>query len=149
MIRLIDLEVENFRSITEISLFISFDNLTVIVGPNNCGKSNIIRALQLFFNGKIDGESYFPDIDYPKNTKLSPRIQTKITVTVSYSSHETNITRAIDDLEDETNQERLEGSLLKLRLSYSKKGVESWQFIGKGGTRNIKKGNCTPLKNKI
>lgn len=139
MIKLIDLEIENYRSITETPLSIKFDNLTVIVGPNNCGKSNIIRALQLFFNGTIEGKSYLPDIDYPKNTNLSQHAQTKITVTVSYTAQETNIMRALNDIEEHTEQKRLEDNLIRMRLSYSKKGVASWQFIGKEGARNIKK----------
>lgn len=149
MIRLIDLNIEDYRSITKTPLFVKFDNRTVLVGPNNCGKSNILRALQLFFNGKIDGENYSPDLDYPKNSNLSHLVQTKITVTVKYSSDEVNVIKAITDLEKQSKQKRLEENLLKLRLSYSKKGIESWQFIGKEGTRNIKKELIHKVRNML
>lgn len=44
------IEIQNFRSIRSIDL--SVKDLTVIVGDNDSGKSNILRALNLFFNGE-------------------------------------------------------------------------------------------------
>lgn len=140
MIRLKTLEIENFRSILVTPLKIEFDDLSVIVGPNNCGKSNILRALQLFFNGHIEGDGYSSDIDYPKSNGISSNARTKITVTVSYDENkEILIGKALDEIEKETDQERLDSSLVRLRLSYSKNGVQSWQFLGKKGVLNIKK----------
>lgn len=40
--------IENFRSIRKLSF--STSDLTLLVGKNDCGKSNILRALNLFFN---------------------------------------------------------------------------------------------------
>ena len=140
MIRLINLEIDDFRSIIGSTLEIEFSNITSIIGPNNSGKSNILRALQLFFNSKIDGQPYTAEIDYPKNSNLSPRIQTKITVTISYEpDRETVIHNAIQELENNSVQRRLDNNYVRLRLSYSKKGIESWQFIGREGARNISK----------
>ncbi|MFZ5517546.1 MAG: AAA family ATPase [Candidatus Zhuqueibacterota bacterium] len=140
MIRLINLEIDNFRSIISTTLQIEFSNITSVIGPNNSGKSNILRALQLFFNGKIDNKPYTADLDYPKNSSLSPSKQTKITVTISYEPHrETIINNAIQELENNSGQQRLDNNQVRLRLSYSKKGIESWQFIGRGGARNISK----------
>lgn len=116
----------------------TFGHLTSIVGPNNSGKSNILRALNLFFTGKVEGAPYTTDLDYPKGGGLSKGDQTKITVTVSYDpKKEILISRALDELELASNQRRLDNELLTLRLSYSKHGVESWQFIGKLGVKNI------------
>jgi len=47
--RLKQVEIKNFLSIRELGL--TFDNTTVLVGPNNHGKTNILRALDFFFNG--------------------------------------------------------------------------------------------------
>lgn len=140
MIKLCSVEIENFRSIIEKPLRIDFDDLTVIVGPNNCGKSNILRALQLFFTGTVEGLPYSSDRDYPKTDGLNKSAQTKITLTVTYEpTKEVSLRRALDDLEKESDQQRLDGNQISLRLSYSKNGVESWQFLGKKGARNIKK----------
>lgn len=138
MLTLKSVEVQNFRSIVETPLRMEFGSLTAIVGPNNCGKSNILRALNLFFNGAVEGEPYTSDLDYPKAGNLSRGDQTKITVTVSYEpSKEVLIARALDELEIASTQRRLDNNLLSLRLSYSKHGVESWQFLGKLGVKNI------------
>ncbi|OEE65880.1 hypothetical protein A1OO_08710 [Enterovibrio norvegicus FF-33] len=45
-------EIKNFRSIRTLS--ISPNQLAVLVGRNDSGKSNVLRALNLFFNGKTD-----------------------------------------------------------------------------------------------
>lgn len=39
-------------------------NITLIAGPNNAGKSTVLRALDYFFSGGHEG---FPGIFYPKN----------------------------------------------------------------------------------
>jgi len=138
MLTLKSVEVQNFRSIVGTPLRMEFGNLTAIVGPNNSGKSNILRALNLFFTGEVEGAPYTTDLDYPKGGNLSKGDQTKITVTVCYEpKKEVLIARALEELEAESTQLRLDDELLSLRLSYSKHGVESWQFIGKLGVKNI------------
>lgn len=44
--------IRNFRSISDISL--DFENLNILIGRNDTGKSNVLRALNLFFNGETD-----------------------------------------------------------------------------------------------
>jgi len=140
MIKITSLEIDNFRSVVGKPLTIELEDLTVVVGPNNCGKSNILRALQLFFTGQVEGHPYYPDIDYPKSDKISNQAQTKITVSVRYQpTKDVSLKRALDELERESDQERLDGDLVTLRVSYSRNGAESWQFLGKKGARNIKK----------
>lgn len=140
MIKLISLQVENYRSIIGDPVVIAFDSFTSVVGPNNCGKSNILRALQLFFTGAVEGRLYSSDVDFPKTEALPKHAQTKITVVVTFdSAKDVVLARAIDELEENSDQKRLDGNQISLRLSYSKNGVESWGFIGKFGARNIKK----------
>lgn len=50
------LRVKNFRSLVDVDL--ELDGYTALVGLNDSGKSNILRALNLFFNGQTD--SGFP-----------------------------------------------------------------------------------------
>ena len=140
MIKIQSAEIENFRSIVGEPLSIYFDDLVVIVGPNNSGKSNILRALQLFFSGGVEGSPYTTESDYPKSDTLSPKAQTKITVTIKYDpSKDVNVRKSLDELEKDSDQTRLGDNLVRLRLSFSKNGVESWQFLGQKGARNIKK----------
>lgn len=43
------ISLKNFRSIIDLTM--KATDLTVIVGDNDCGKSNVLRSLNLFFNG--------------------------------------------------------------------------------------------------
>ena len=47
-----EIQIKNFRSIRNMT--ISAKRLNVIVGLNDVGKSNILRALNLFFNQQTD-----------------------------------------------------------------------------------------------
>jgi len=52
------LEIENFRSIRRARLLVP-GSYTPIVGVNNSGKSNILRALNLLFNGETEPDTQF------------------------------------------------------------------------------------------
>lgn len=58
-------QIEKFRSI--ISERISLENLTVFVGENDVGKSNVLKALNLFFNNETSpGEPFNFENDYSR-----------------------------------------------------------------------------------
>jgi len=59
------IEITNFRSIREKLLIeASNSNFKIFIGPNNSGKSNILRAINLFFNKETEPRvSYNPNID--------------------------------------------------------------------------------------
>lgn len=46
-------KIENFRSIKSVEF--DFLNLTILIGENNTGKTNILRALDLFFSSTVRG----------------------------------------------------------------------------------------------
>ncbi len=51
-IRIEAILIRNFRSIR--NLYLSCEDLNVFVGLNDVGKSNVLKALNLFFNGETD-----------------------------------------------------------------------------------------------
>lgn len=56
--KLSKLTIRNFKGIKEIS--IDIENISVIIGPNNCGKSTILQALKLFGSAqKLDKKYYY------------------------------------------------------------------------------------------
>jgi predicted ATPase len=66
------IEIRNFRSIHHLIIDGGLKNLNVLVGNNDIGKSNILRALNLFFNNKTDiGKSIDFWEDFNKNIKRS------------------------------------------------------------------------------
>ena len=76
--------VKNFRSIVEQT--IEFDNFTCLVGNNDCGKSNILKALNLFFNNQTDFNTEFDfDRDYSKFAKKLNKKAKEITISITFN----------------------------------------------------------------
>ena len=62
------IKVVNFRSLTDAS--ISLENYTALAGLNDSGKSNLFRALNLFFNGQTDiGQDLIFGSDFSQHAK--------------------------------------------------------------------------------
>lgn len=86
------IKIKNFRSIRSIEL--DTDEISIIVGNNDCGKSNIFRALNLFFNGKTDGNRDFDfNIDfnrYVETNRRAPEIEIELELALPENYHQTN-----------------------------------------------------------
>jgi predicted ATP-dependent endonuclease of OLD family len=63
-IKFISFQVKRFRSLMDVTLNISQDRPTIICGENNIGKTNFLRALNLYFNHLSDA-SFNPKEDLP------------------------------------------------------------------------------------
>lgn len=62
MIKIIHVEINRFRSVMSLELDFENDyNLVTICGKNNVGKTNVLRAINLFFNQ----DDYEPQTDMP------------------------------------------------------------------------------------
>ena len=60
------IEIKHFRSINELVIE-DISDINVFSGLNDVGKSNVIKALNLFFNDEVDRESKF---DFQRDTKF-------------------------------------------------------------------------------
>lgn len=79
MIKITKLTIQRYRSIIDMSLDFNVDsNIVSICGPNNVGKTNVLRALCLFFNPQL----YNPKTDIPtlKNATWGGAVHPKIIV---------------------------------------------------------------------
>lgn len=77
MIRLIT--IKNFRSLQ--AQTISTEEITTFVGNNDAGKSNILRALNLFFNGETDHKTPLNfNADFNLNAKVYKQRAREITI---------------------------------------------------------------------
>ena len=67
------IEIEKYRTIDNLTLSVA--DLLILIGENNCGKSNILRALELFYQDSvrgIDDECYcFKDCSTPISISLT------------------------------------------------------------------------------
>lgn len=78
-----DVRIRGFRSIRDAQL-LDLADFTVLAGLNNCGKSNVLRSLNAFFNGYTEGaQPVRVDDDYFRQD-LSKKKQKRINVTVSF-----------------------------------------------------------------
>src|SRR5687768_10655472 len=57
--------IKRYRSILDISLEFKDGKPFVICGENNIGKTNILRAINLFFNHIYDNGLFLPNRDIP------------------------------------------------------------------------------------
>jgi Predicted ATPase len=48
--RIRNIKIRNYRALRELSIDLS--NMTVIIGENDCGKTSVMLALEVFFDGK-------------------------------------------------------------------------------------------------
>lgn len=87
------IHIENFRSIQRLT--IPTERLSIFVGKNDCGKSNILRALNLFFNGITHpGKTFDFSEDYnlfvPERAKVAKEVVVRLELDIPASYHETN-----------------------------------------------------------
>lgn len=87
------IHIENFRSIR--SLDADLSRLTVFTGRNDSGKSNILRALNLFFNEQTNPDTEFDfEDDYnffaPIRARRAREVVVRLEINLPESYHRTN-----------------------------------------------------------
>src|SRR4051794_32677458 len=95
--KLTHIRIKDFRSFTGEHEFDVSSGVNYFVGPNNCGKSNLVRALEL----ALDPDArYAPDLDRPANSAgIGKPPTTRITLTFQVGktpSEKTLLARARD-----------------------------------------------------
>ncbi|MCK6468442.1 MAG: ATP-binding protein [Candidatus Brocadia sinica] len=79
-----EIRIRNFRSI--IDRRIKLSDFTIFVGNNDVGKSNVLKALNLFFNGKTEhGVEFNFDKDYCFFAKKRARKAEEIEITLYFT----------------------------------------------------------------
>ncbi len=76
-------EVAYFRTFYKVS-FDDLGQINVFFGENDTGKSNVMRALNLFFNGYVDSDNEF-DLDIDLSTNRANEANTAADICVRYS----------------------------------------------------------------
>lgn len=104
MIRIKHISINRFRSILSLEMEITKDsNLIALCGKNNVGKTNTLRAINLFFNP----DSYDTSVDIPKikNATGGQAVHSKIEITFYDDTTEKYccITRNLKDYSNECN----------------------------------------------
>lgn len=81
MITIKKIRIKNFRSIVDETINLS--DINFFVGKNDCGKSNVLKALNLFFNNQTDFLCDFNfSLDYSKLAKKVIKHAPEITISI-------------------------------------------------------------------
>lgn len=87
MIIVQSVEITNFRSIIKLEKNFSVTDLNVIVGKNDIGKSNFLKALNLFFNGETDiGKPFRFSDDFSRLAVVPKKKAPEITITLIFKA---------------------------------------------------------------
>lgn len=88
MVTIKSIHIKNFRSIVDEKIELS--NFNCFVGKNDSGKSNVLKALNLFFNNKTDFDTEFDfESDYSRFAKRGQKQAREIAITVEVVIPET------------------------------------------------------------
>ncbi len=78
-------QIRKFRSLKSVTKKLDFTDLNIFVGQNDQGKSNLLRALNLFFNNETDMDTRFrfsEDYCYHSNTGKGTRHEIRIDLVI-------------------------------------------------------------------
>lgn len=77
------IKVRNFRTVKDETI-IDIDNYLTVVGPNNSGKTNILKAIQTFFTGYDNNLGYLKERDFSKSADKKG----KTTITITFQKED-------------------------------------------------------------
>ena len=84
MLKIKKVQIKNFRSIIRATL--NFDQINIFVGLNDAGKSNILKALNLFFNDETEpGVEFDFETDYCKSAPIIAKKAKEIEIKITFS----------------------------------------------------------------
>ena len=79
------IRIRNFRTIEEETIIEIMDYLT-IVGPNNSGKTNLLKAIHVFFTGFENTNGYAKEKDFSNGAAKT----SKTTINITFEQEEQN-----------------------------------------------------------
>lgn len=123
------IQIENFRSFENIEVEFH-EGINVIIGHNNCGKSNLLTAMALIFDNSVsrqlEVDDFYNGISVEKLKESAPKI--KIMVTITQSKNENLMS---DELVTVSNW------LISLETPYQAQ-VQYEYFLSSGEEENYK-----------
>lgn len=158
---MVGFKVANYRSIYG-DFRIDCNGLITIVGPNNSGKTNILKAIKTFFTAKYNENSYSIERDIPNLSSIS---QTSMSATFTMSENDGDIYtlhkelfEMLDHSASRGNQgvyfSQIDGKYLTpkeitLYLTFSKDNGNPSYNVYKGLKRTVESNTFTSLERKF
>lgn len=127
--RLSSVRVRNYRTVGAVEQTLPLDGGLTIVGPNNSGKTNLLRAVELLFTGLDNIHGYSTDTDLTFGNKS---VKTSLLATFvgddSSDSTDSSIYESLDALHKILGTER-HGAAFTLSLQFPASGKPVYQFF--------------------
>ena len=150
--KLVDIKIANFRGIR--SLVLPFDNLTVLIGENNTGKSTVLEAIRLVltrgFGVRRGGQ--FTEYDFHlKNADATPQTAEPILITLHFAEEQegewpdTVVQRMSEAIQLDTTG--LNHIWLQAKGAFQAESASfetKWAILNSGGAELVLK-NATPF----
>jgi predicted ATP-dependent endonuclease of OLD family len=135
------IEISNFRSIKDkISIESENINLLTLVGGNSSGKSNILRAVNLFFNGVIEpGKNYNPVVDLNQSNSTK---RGRIYIELEFDSSND---RSMTTFLNKNHSSEFKDNKVPIALSLYTNGNMQYSFTVSGGQKK----NLPELRQRI
>lgn len=143
--RLKAFRINHYRSINAEIKLDTLKGLS-IVGPNNCGKTNILKAIKTFFSAKDDDDAYSYKRDIPFGSKAG---QSSFVATFEFDENDP-LKESFDEIFEMVEITSQDLNEVNLYLTFSSKGNPSYGFF-KGVKRKegIKSNAYTYIERKL
>lgn len=120
--KIIKLEIKDFRSIKRAIVHEGDSKYFVFVGGNSAGKSNLLRAINLFFNDELEPEIKFnPLRDLPNDSQIN---FSTISLTIQFSDDDKKIKTYID----KNHKDEFENYIIPITLRLNRNGNVQFSF---------------------
>ncbi|AZG85282.1 hypothetical protein N032_06170 [Pseudomonas syringae pv. pisi str. PP1] len=122
-----NIKIKNFRTLVADTL-ISFSNGITIVGPNSSGKTNILKAVEMFFTGFENKNKYCVERDFPVGLESG---QTSLTASFILEHDDEMALEYYRLLNSCLDQPKTLSDKVTVYLTFSKTGNPSYRlFVG-------------------
>lgn len=91
--------VKRYRSLLDVKIAISDNSPVIVCGENNVGKTNLLRALNVFFNHPFQDDLFHPEMDIPHHIFYGSRgssTKTEMTCTFENDGNSINLKVVFD-----------------------------------------------------
>lgn len=135
--KLKNIRVKNFRTIKD-EQSIELPDYLSIVGPNNSGKTNVLRAIQLLFTGTDNKYKYDREADFTFATERTNKTSINGTFELDDNQRDNDILELYKDVAKLYEGVTVTNNILNLYLYFSDTNVPTYSFFA-GSKRKRKR----------